>query len=207
MVNESRYSDMDSGEVRALVRGSLDMMYMRESVEEITARGRGLRRRRRALASAAAVGVLGTGLAIGLPVSAPGSGGRQTLSANGQAVNVDVAAWSVHTGADSTVLLTVRQVVNDPQQLREVLAKAGVRALVLDEPRSVPCPAGTRVTSLPFGQVFTVPPHTSAGQMAVIHPSAMPPGSVLEIAIRQRGNEIDMSLLSSDPGNCDATVG
>ncbi len=38
-----------------------------------------------------------------------------------------MAGWSVHTNADSTVTLTAREITN-PDQLRTVLAEAGITA-------------------------------------------------------------------------------
>jgi len=60
---------------------------------------------------------------------AAGAQAGHSLSANGALVNVDNAAFSVHTDAKSRkVTVTVWQLV-DENELKQVLAKASIRAL------------------------------------------------------------------------------
>lgn len=221
--NEATGTDPVDGELLALMRDALPAVRMQRPVERVAARGRSMRRRRRTLAGAAAVAVVAAGLAIGLPHSAAGSGGAAQLSADGQTVNVDNAAWSVHTEAHATVALTVRQLGTDPQKLRAVLAKAGVRAIVLTGPAAAHCSFGGGITSLPqINQVVVTPTvlRDPGGANFVIHPDAMPPGSVLSVMSydvaavpNQTGahtasgssaytNVVAVALLSGYPRNC-----
>lgn len=179
---------------------------MRRPTVEIAARGHRLRIRRRSIAGAAAVGVLGASLAITLPSSSGGSSGPaaeahgHTLS---QAVNVDLAAWSVHTNADSTVTITFRQ-FRDPDKLRQVLAEAGVPAVVSEGASCLP----QDIEGLP--QLGNVLSRTMRGgaDIVTIKPSAMPPGSVLSINYSGVDNAphsagvIAIALLEHRPPTC-----
>lgn len=161
----------NDSDILELVEGSLGDVHMRRPLDQITARGRGLRRRRRSVASAAAVGVLGASLAVALPLS--GTSG-QAVTAQSQGVNVDLAAWSVHTNADSTVTLTLRQLQNT-DQLQQVLARAGLHVVILQLPY---CPFPTRPQPLyrPF------PVRTLNGSTSVtFKPSAIPPSLLVKL--------------------------
>jgi hypothetical protein len=167
--------NVNDTDVLERLHSSLGGVRMRRPIDEITARGRGLRTRRRSIAGATAVGVLGASLAFALPLS--GSSAQPVAArsqAQSQAVNVDLAAWSVHTNADSTVTITIRE-LRDPDMLRQVLAKAGVPAIVT---------VGTCVRNgdgMP--QIGIVLSHMRKpdGTIFTIKPSAMPPGAVLSI--------------------------
>lgn len=170
---------MNDSDILELVDGSLGGLHMSRPVDEITARGRWLRTRRRSIAGAAAVGVLGASLAIALPLS--GSSG-QPVAAYGQSrglvVNVDLAAWSVHTNADSTVTLTVRE-FRDPVLMQQVLARAGVSAIVT---QGASCEL--MVDGLPaMSKVLDNHSHRDPRDpyITVITPGAMPPGTSLFI--------------------------
>jgi hypothetical protein len=188
-------SGMNDGTVMEIVGGSLGGTRMERPLDEITARGRGIRKRRRSIASAAAVSVLGVSLAVALPLS--GSSG-QPVAAHGQtqsqAVNVDLAAWSVHTNADSTVTMTVRQ-FHDPQQLRQVLARAGVRAIVTEGASCAVNEDGMPQISKVFDDYTRR--DASGAYVVTISPAAMPTGSVLVIHFTGVGTPnwvIDISL-------------
>jgi hypothetical protein len=133
----------------ALVARSFDSVRMHRSAQDIVARGRGLRRRRTAIPALAATAVAaGTAMAV----TAPWNTAAQSASASRpQSVNVDLAAWSVHTNPDQTVTLTLRQ-LKDADKLRQVLAQAGVRAYSFADPGSVPSCLAT-VGDAPFGGV------------------------------------------------------
>lgn len=112
------------------------------------------RRLRRAIAAvAAACVVIGLALALALP-----SGTRPGP------VHVHLAAWSVDTNPDGTVIFRLRS-VSHPAQLQRVLAEAGVPAMVrsgeicLAQGRHVLLPTRGIVTFLngrltPLGSVF-----------------------------------------------------
>lgn len=168
---------MNDTDILELVQGSLGGVHMQRPIGEITARGRGLRTRRRSIAGVAAVGVLGASTALALPLSGSSA---QPVSAHGQAqsrsVNVDLAAWSVHTNADATVTITIRE-LRDPNKLRQVLAEAGVPAIVTV--------GGCVRNGDGLPQIGIVLNHTVSkldGTIFTVKPSAMPPGSVLSIA-------------------------
>ena len=175
-------------EVLEAVGASLSAVRMQRPLDEIMTHGRQLRRRRRAVSTAAMAGVLGVSLAVALPLSNAGSG--QTLTANGHAVNVDMAGWSVHTGGDSAVTVTLHQIFSDPRKLQRTLDEAGVPALVEDLATDYPsaaCDQSHRAEqTLPItSEMLTSDsPHRVLGdQPFTIHPAAMPRGSVLEIIV------------------------
>lgn len=172
-------SDIQNTDILDLVDGSLSTVRMQRPIDEITARGRRLRTRRRSIAGAAAVGVLGASLAIALPLS--GSSGQPAVAyapTQSQVVNVDLAAWSVHTNADSTVTLTVRE-YQDPALMQQVLARAGVSAIVTQGANCF-----LHIDGLPvISKVLTgyARPAGSDPYTTIITPSAMPPGTSLFI--------------------------
>jgi hypothetical protein len=108
------------------------------------------------------------------------------------------AAWAVQRNPDGTVTLSVRE-ITDPAGLQRALREAGVRARVASPLMKV-ARTGTGqhvyypVCGYPQQGRWYVSPGTAskivdwrrsigpAGQLAVIHPAAMPPGSVLFIS-------------------------
>ena len=167
-----------------LVAESFDGMHMDRAPEGILARGSTLRRRRTALPAAVAMGAAAAiALAVvALPSSGAGSG---TATATGrQSVNVDLAAWSVHTNANRSVTLTVRD-IKDTDHLRTVLAQAGIPAYVLEIRATKPLTACTGEDGLPqIVQVLKPLRIPGTRQSSVtIDPSKMPKGSALEITV------------------------
>lgn len=203
---------MNDSDILDRVDGSLSGVRMQRPIDEITARGRRLRTRRRSIAGAAAVCVLGASLAIALPLS--GSSGQPVVAyapTQSQVVNVDLAAWSVHTNADSTVTLTVRE-FQDPVQMQQVLARAGVSAIVT---QGADC--ALNMDGLPMiSKVLDNYSHhdPSDPYITVIRPSAMPPGTSLFInftGIDTPGWMISMTLqyhadVDHLPASCLASV-
>lgn len=200
-------------EVLEAVGGSLSTVRMQRPLDEITTRGRHLRRRRRAVTGAVTAGVLGASLAVALPVSK--AGGTQTLTANGHTVNVDMAGWSVHTTTGSALSVTLHQIFSDPDGLQYVLQQAGVHAVVRSvAPHgwSASCPRGPATFEL-VRQVFAVHAKnkTTGDQVIDIDPAAMPAGSVLDVVVYQAtppqsiGHDMQtlvVTLVNGDPGMC-----
>lgn len=144
--------------------------------------------RRGRLALAGAVAAAAAGAAVLLPALGTGHGPG----------SFSTAAWAVQRNPDGTVTLTVRD-ISDPAGLQRALSEAGVRARVASPPMKVArTGTGQRVyypvCGYPQQGRWYVPPRTAskivdwrrsigpAGQLAVIHPVAMPPGSVLFIS-------------------------
>jgi hypothetical protein len=103
-----------------LVRTEFEPVRLREGLDDVIARGRAVRRRRRA------------GLTAGLTAAAVVSGLALTLStdpATDRPVPMSLAAWSVESAPDGTVVLTIRQ-LTDADRLTAALKAAGVPALV-----------------------------------------------------------------------------
>jgi hypothetical protein len=187
------------------VRTEFDEVHLQNSLDDITARGRGLLRRRHA-ATALGVAVLAAGVAAGLTLSRP-AGPPPGIT--------QVAAWTVDARTDGTVVFTVRQLV-DADQLSAALKKAGVPALV--EFIKVPREQGFRGCQ-PDGQeamlaVFDVMTHgdlqakPGENTYAVLR-DRMPPGSVLHFVIFEEvGTDgvatrvVRFSLIDGDPLPC-----
>ena len=179
------------------------------------ARGRQMRRRR-AIPVLATLGVAAVAaVVVALPSGAapPNDGAAAATSARG--VNVDLAAWSVHTNADASVTVTVHQML-DPDALRGVLAKAGVRADVLFikaqwlQPICLPAVNAPGVTEAQAERVLGIgdPRSTQAGELAsfTIHPAAMPAGSRISFTIVDWGpahpKMISIAVLVRAPQPC-----
>lgn len=202
------------------IESTLNAVHMQRSLDEITARGRRLRRRRRTLTGAAVAGVLGVSLSAALAL--PGASAGQTPEAARKPVNVDMAGWSVHTGADSAVTVTLRQMLGDPRELQNTLAEAGVPALVRDLTIGYPSAAcdqpykPEQTLSITDGVLSSqrsddIPNET----IITIHTTAMPRGSVLDITIGNaeftagKGGQakgpvrsVGMGLLKGYPAQC-----
>ncbi len=181
-------------------------------VDDVAARGRKLRHRRtavRGLATASAAAV--AALAIALPSSGGGTAvARPQNSAH--SVNVDLAGWSVHTNpTTSVVTLTLRE-MTQPDLLRQVLAEAGVRAVVQDVKAAnnfAGCTKGTTGVELPqFTQVFGPAPtdKVDGAYVVVIKPAAMPAGSTVSIVVFDFGRKdawaFSLSLVHGTPPTC-----
>jgi hypothetical protein len=183
--------DHADGDVLEIVRDGMRGTGPHTPLGDVVRRGRQLRRRRTArrgvtaVASAAAL-VTGAVVATGLP------GAGQHLTASGRRVDVDLAGWSVHTGAHSTVTLTLRESeLRDPARLRAVLAEAGVAADIEVVPAKwtrdgvwttvYGCQADPRRVALPQGADVLGGWHSAAdgATSMTIDPTRMPPGSVV----------------------------
>jgi hypothetical protein len=104
-----------------------DVRFAGDRTADVLRRGRTLRRRRRAMPAVATAGVLAFSLSLAAvtqhsPASTPG----------GALVNVDEAAFSVHTNAQTGVVtVDIRELFNQ-SELAHVLAEAGVRVAFHD---------------------------------------------------------------------------
>jgi len=186
-------TEHDDATMLAFVGNSLAGVHMDTPVSDVTARGRKLRHRRTAATGLATTGIAAIAtLAVALPSSGGGTAtaqARQTVTI-AQGVNVDTAAWSVHTNADSTVSVTLREVI-DTDQLQQVLAKAGVRARVQLVHNGL---AGCDSVMKDLPQAEQVFIHRTASDLAhkdatvvTIRPSAMPAGSYVSIIVDDFG--------------------
>jgi hypothetical protein len=196
--------------VISLVGSAFDEGRGGRDTQDVIARGRRLRRRRRAMPAFGALGVvaLSASLALALTGSSGGAGGT--------ALNVDNAAFSVHTNtASGKVTITIRQLF-DPNALKQVLAKAGIRSyFATQNAPSTARPAATTcqwpgATKLNAADVITAvsnknPTPDNPGTF-VVDPSKMPSGSVLAfqyLAIG-KGVVIATTMLSGEPTGCGA---
>jgi hypothetical protein len=179
----------DTDEVFAAVENGFSDIDLDNPIESVIARGRRLRDRRRARTGLATMGVAAV---AALAVALPSSGGPSTSSHN---VNVDMAGWSVHTAADSKVTLTVQDLA-DPDQLRKVLAQAGITAHIRVEKAS----PGAPLACAPPSYKDYVPESTrdiplsvtvSGGTyVATIDPVLMPKGAVFSLILFDEGSRI-----------------
>lgn len=174
--------------------------------QDVLARGRRLRRRKRAVPAFGALGVIAasTGLALALA----GHGG-----APGKALNVDNAGFSVHTDSKTGyITVTLRQWFNE-DELKQILAKAGIRTVFQPQPQSEPKPgvrSGTSCTwpgATKLNRQVLVEPSPSADTIT-IDPSRIPSGSVLAFEyltfIDGRPHVVTSELLSNEPTGCGA---
>lgn len=199
----------DHDEAFEALAGALAPVAMDTGLDEIVARGQSIRGRRRALtagigtgtAAVAALALIGgastartpavaaartTGPATA-PAVAPSTGSGAATGQADRAVDVDLAAYSVHTNPDRTVTVTVRQVF-DPAQLRSVLARAGIDADIeifdVDARMSTYCPLrpGDMPVS-PTGAMRFDFRGVGAGHKFIIDPSRLPAGTVVSFRL------------------------
>jgi hypothetical protein len=215
--------DLDGGvtdaAVMRLVGSAFDEGRSGPDPQEVLARGRQLQRRKRV---GPALGVLGivaasAGLAVVLSGPTPAGGGR-TFSAEGAVVNVDNAAFSVHTDTTTgKITVAIRQYF-DQDELKQVLAKAGIRTVFASQSvpadthgTVAPCtwPGASRLD--PAGVVYSAKragnrPNPGAPDTIVIDPAKMPSGSVLAFDYLDiPGNSgVAAALLSGEPTGCTA---
>lgn len=162
----------------------------------VLARGRQLRRRKRTAPALAALGVIAAAAGLSLTLTGPSAG--HTVTADGAAVNVDEASFSVHTNARTgAVTVTILEYFHE-DELKQILAEAGIRAVF-----NPPC-EGPGIKDLnPYNGVIT----NDVGHSVTIDPSKMPSGSVLDFSFTpgpyEPYNGMGVGLLSGEPtGAC-----
>jgi hypothetical protein len=208
-----------------LVGSAFDEGRRGRDTQDVLARGRQLRRRKRAVPALGALGVIAVAASLAVALTGPSgtanptaAGSGHSLTSNGAVVNVDNAAFSVHTDAKTgKVTVTIRQ-FNDEGELKQILAKAGIRTVfdsVTVHPNAdgavpaqpctwtgaAPAPVGYAVDDL----LATAGKH----ETIIIHPSKMPSGSVLAFLYVHNANDADanwvgMEVLSGEPTGCTA---
>jgi hypothetical protein len=185
-------------------------------IEAIVSRGRAKRRRRRSRLAGA-----GVAATVAVAVLLASLGGSPKVPA-GHHVHVNLAAYSVISNANGTVVLSMgRRQTFDPKALKEALAAAGVAAVVK-------VGAFCRTVDQPPGFTQVVVPTAASGQAApkiqavhlnaaghasrtavVISPSQMPRRA--ELSIGYFPDHVAMTLVAThtrltcgvaDPANC-----
>jgi hypothetical protein len=177
-------------DVLQAVSDGLSGLDMDTPAEEIIAGGTARRRRRTATVTVAGLAVA-AGIAVGLPaLSGSGPAGppaaappaSATLPASA-APPPNLAAFSVVSNSNGTVTLSLsRTQLADPDEVRDALSKAGVRANVrVGSPcYSVPAPPG-------IDRVFSG--GQDPGTVLAITPSAIPKGAVVTIGYRDPSSD------------------
>jgi hypothetical protein len=111
---------------------------------------------------------------------------------------VDLAAWSVHTNANGTVSITVRQ-MHDPADLRKTLAKAGIPAVVavdhLGTPSTCVSHGGQVPKDLPKGIIAAVNRGTAGAPGVTIRPAAIPKGDTVYFIVAMNGTRPSYVLI------------
>ena len=162
------------------------------------------RRRRRRIALGIAAAAAGACAAIVVPAVLPGSSPTSFVT----------KAWAVQRNADGTVTMRITQFVFNGSTLQQALQAEGVPALVrfqavyapsyqVTDPGNAPgvClpPASSEVPAAVQAAVISLHRFTTKkgkGAEFVIHPSAMPTGSVLYVS--------SATILTSSPGRTGA---
>jgi hypothetical protein len=211
-----------------LVGSAFDEGRRGRDAQQVLARGRALRRRRRAVPALSALGVLAASASLAVALTGPSgaagstnAGAGHSLTANGTAVNVDNAAFSVRTDTKTgKVTVTLKQSV-DESALKQILAEAGIRTYfssttVTQHPgQAVPISVCKYVGATPVGSAdltasVVYPTSKSPDTTITIDPSKMPSGSVLAFNFEYIANDkgadvVSMALLSGEPTACIAT--
>lgn len=169
----------NNDDLYTLVRNEFEPVRLRAVLDDVAARGRALRRRRRAGLTASLVAVAAvSGLALALSTDAK----------TDRPAPMSLAAWSVESAPDGTVVLTIRQ-LTDPDRLTAALKAAGVPALVEferipPEADAVGC-AETDQPSLPQLSDVTEPAGDTRGgeRVFTIRSDRMPSGTSLHFVL------------------------
>jgi hypothetical protein len=114
-------------------------------------------------------------------------GAVAAISVSPQPRSATLTAWTVHRAADDTVTVTVRQ-FRDPAGLQQSLSAAGVPALV--QFSAGPCPAPSAAipsNGATMGSVLARAVRAASGDVFVIHPNAIPVGTILELVFPGSG--------------------
>jgi hypothetical protein len=188
-------------------------VHLERDAEDVIRRGRTFRRRRRTMPALAAASALAFSLSIAAVTAQTHASSSATL------VNVDEAAFSIHTDAQSGVVtLTIRELF-DESQLKQLLAEAGIPAVFhagpmkeTDDGRKTIVDAGgcawVGATLLNPGKVL-LQTIASTPDVFTIDPSAMPRGSVLGFDFLSMPGKhgvvgVGATLLSTTPTGCGA---
>ncbi|GGN88381.1 hypothetical protein GCM10010112_71810 [Actinoplanes lobatus] len=189
-----------------LVRTEFEPVRMRPDLDDITTRGRTLRRRRHIALTATLAAAAASALVLTLP----------TGTKPGPPAPMNLAAWSIESTPDGTVVLTIRQ-LTDADRLTAALKTAGVPALVEFErvppqAKTIGC-ADNGQPSLP--QLYDVTP-TQTGNahpgehIFTIRRDRMPPGTNLHFVLFEEqthdgtvAHSVHTSLVQGTPLRCE----
>jgi len=179
------------------VRDSLGDVHMTIPDSDIFARDRRRRARHRLAAGAAAAAAVAVGVGVALPASHPSSGHPSS------GPGARLAAWTVTRQADGSIDVSFfgEPGLRDPAGLQSALRADGVPASVTfigqQNPACQPYPSPSSPPSFrpqpgapspghgPLSRVLGPFVDKPQGVATVIHPSALPPGAGLQIAVMQ----------------------
>lgn len=182
---EQRSGGITDEALIGLVGTAFDEGRRGRAASDVLARGRQLRRRKRAVPALGALGVLAASASLALALTGPntaaspaGASSGHALTSNGTVVNVNEASFSVHTNAKTGIVTVTFRQLFDEDEVKVILAEAGVRAVF--NPRCTG-PGIKSLTLLTGGDDGISGGETQdGGAVIIIDPSKMPSGSVLE---------------------------
>ena len=179
-------------------RDDLGSVRMEQPVSAVLHRAGRRRLQHRLYGAAAGAGTLAVALAVGLGTADPGAGAG-TATATGtrtaagtRTVHVNLDAWSVNTGADGSVTITVRQLL-DKAALEKALATAGIPAVVIFGGSCLSEDFGR--ASYPsrklFGEPRTWVKDLAIGHFLTLYPAGIPSGDdvVIEMSYGADGKK------------------
>jgi len=186
---------MNDDDLITMVRESFTGLHATTPVDQILRRGHAVRTRRRIPVLTGALAVV-AGAALAATTLLPG--GHQPSSRPSPLPTAQLAAWTVTRQADGIIQVTIRELQN-PAELQSRLRADGVPASVTltgqENPACRPYPASAtlqkRVLSITFDVIplphqgpppSTSPPQPNLVLVFHINPSALPPGTGLQLA-------------------------
>lgn len=216
MISHDHDSTLD-GPVLDLVGTAFADVHLDRDASDVIGRGRRSRRRRRAMPALATAGILAVSLSLAA-MTQDSASSEHNLGYNGAVVNVDEAGFSVHTDAKTDdVTVSITDELFNAKLLRETLAKAGIPAIVRVDTTAPACSWQGAKALDPSKVISTRFNSDTESVVTVIHPNAMPPGSVVGFEIYAGGGAISidgsrsklrlgktvgMALLSNMPTGC-----
>ena len=201
-----------------LLERSVGEVHLDRGPEGIVSRGRSLNRRKRTVPALATVGILAVSLGLAATTQHGGQirqaeQARQTPATRSSGLNVQNAAYAVHTDAKTGEVTVTLASLADPSALQDALKNAGIPlALVVNDSPNVDCRwVGAKQVPFPDGVVST-PTADANGHLANVatitfNPAKMLEGEVLAAIETEVHGEIgatSISVLSNWPTGCAA---
>jgi hypothetical protein len=200
--------DQDDHGVYDKVAAAFEGVHLADEPGRAVSRGRALRRRRRALPAVAVTGILAASLSLAA-VTQTDSGGRGGKT-GAFVMNVDNAAFSVHTDAKTGLVTVTFRQLNDPSELQTLLQQAGVPISLMVEPFSTSAPVctwtgATVVTSRAVSDPAQAGDSMGGTAALTFDPARLPRNGVIGVLYFEQDEQVvgmHLAVLSNRPTGC-----
>lgn len=200
--------DQNDHDVYDKVAAAFEGVHLADGPDRAVSRGRTLRRRRRALPAVAVTGILAASLSLAA-VTQTGSSNHGT-GTGAFVMNVDNAAFSVHTDVKTGLVTVTFRQLNDPSELQTLLSRAGVPVSLIVEPFSTSAPmctwTGAAVVTSKAVSDPALNGESMGGTAAItFDPALLPKNGVVGVLYFEQDEQVvgmHMAVLSNRPTGC-----